>query len=82
MKPLAICTLTVGCAKVGELSAVTAPSVWNAHVTPALLTPRQTVVVTVAVRASWRIGAIEPCADWMIDGSTKTGMPNPPAVVV
>jgi hypothetical protein len=63
------------------LSVVATPSDWNAHVTPAELTPFHTLVLTVTCRASCRNGFPDPCAVRMIDGSMNTGMPKPPAVV-
>src|SRR6266581_9393481 len=82
MNPRAMCTSTVGCARVGELSVVAAASVWNAQVTPALDTPFHWFVLTVTCLAIARNGFPDSCAVRMIDGSMNTGIPNPPAVVV
>src|SRR6266540_89096 len=82
MNPRAMCTDTLGCARVGELSVAGAASVWNAHVTPADETPFHVFVLMVTCRARVRNGFPLPCAVMMIDGSMNTGIPNPPAVVV
>src|SRR6266700_4836827 len=75
-------TSTDGCARVGLLSDVAAASVWNAHVTPADDTPFHWFVLTVTSFAIARNGFPLSCAVKMMLGSMKTGMPNPPAVVV
>src|SRR6266581_4491886 len=82
MNPRAMCTSTVGWARVGELSVAAAASVWNAQVTPALLTPFHWLVLTVTCLAMLRNGFPDSWAVRMIDGSMNTGIPNPPAVVV
>src|SRR6266705_253580 len=82
IKPLAMCTSTAGCARAGELSVAGAASVWNAHVTPAEDTPFHWLVLTVTCLAIARNGFPDSWAVRMMLGSMKTGIPNPPAVVV
>jgi hypothetical protein len=64
--------------RLGQRRAVVvaaAASVWNAHDTPAELTPFHRFVLTVTCRAIDRNGFPLPCAVRMIDGSMNTGMP-------
>src|SRR6266705_1295208 len=79
MNPRAMWTSTDGCASVGELSVAAAASVWNAQVTPALLTPFHWFVLTVTCLAICRYGFPDSCAVKIIEGSINTGIPNPPA---
>jgi hypothetical protein len=66
-----MCTDTVGCARVGELSVAAAASVWNAHETPADETPFHVFVLTVTCLAMLRNGLSLPCAVRMMLGSMK-----------
>src|SRR2546423_8464510 len=75
-------TSTLGCARVGEASETTEASASNDHVTPADETPFHLLVFTSTCRARVRNGLSVSCAVKMIDGSMKTGIPKPPAVVV
>src|SRR6185437_12346892 len=81
MNPRAMKTVTVGWARVGELSVVAAASAWKAQVTPADETPFQMLVLTVTCLAISRKGFLVPCAVRIIEGSMKIGIPKPPAEV-
>src|SRR5206468_3327584 len=81
-QPRAMNTVAVGCARVGESSLTSVPSESNDHETAAVLTPFHTFVVTVTCFAISRYGLPDsPLLNTRV-GSTKTGTPNPPAVVV